>query len=332
MFAFIKFNLFVFFLFIVFALCKKTHFLKSAIIKSQSKTSIPAYQITAITKGCLREIIKAAPPYFCWNNGADAGIIPTNCPSGYFRFLALCYKQCQSTQFLSVLLACPSLTNFDDRVTCNSGYYKIGALCYRDCGKVGMKNCGIGACSNTDWACAEILTKYTINAFSAIANTVSLALAFDSAYQSYLSTLQSDIKVVSVQALDESYSSFSSYMERDFGGSGSSNTLTVLDSITNNVLSSLTFTAAYQTVLATCAMTAINLNEQTQKFTTVSDYIQDNVFNFNGFSDTKGDCSSGNTLVCANDILKYISLVDPTGFIALANTFLLPTCSGAYAI
>lgn len=40
--------------------------------------------------------MKAMPPEFCWKSGADAGRIPTDCPDGWERKLALCYEKCKS--------------------------------------------------------------------------------------------------------------------------------------------------------------------------------------------------------------------------------------------
>ena len=41
-----------------------------------------------------------------------------------------------------------SKTNFE--IDCPSGQYRELALCYRDCGNIGMENCGIGACARED--------------------------------------------------------------------------------------------------------------------------------------------------------------------------------------
>jgi hypothetical protein len=103
-------------------------------------------------------------------------VIPTDCPAGYYRSLALCYEYCAPGYYV-VLGVCwahcgsgyadhgatcfhnlfnwyfkptyipGSLPNWDGRVPCPSGMYRAGALCYRDCGNIGMVNCGIGACS-----------------------------------------------------------------------------------------------------------------------------------------------------------------------------------------
>jgi len=39
----------------------------------------------------LKGILGNIPPSFCYKRGADAGVIPNKCPSGWDRKLALCY-------------------------------------------------------------------------------------------------------------------------------------------------------------------------------------------------------------------------------------------------
>lgn len=121
-------------------------------------------------------------------------MIPTDCPSGYFRSLALCYENCR-TGYYHVLGVCwarcaagytdhgatcfknlfnfyfkstyipGSLTNFDSRVPCPKGMYRQGALCYRNCNNIGMENCGIGACSSSSDVCASSIAKMVLDVF-----------------------------------------------------------------------------------------------------------------------------------------------------------------------
>jgi len=51
------------------------------------------------------------PPSFCYKKGADFGTIPTNCPNGFFRSLALCYEYCKP------------------------GYYHFLGVCWQKCKK-----------------------------------------------------------------------------------------------------------------------------------------------------------------------------------------------------
>lgn len=137
--------------------------------------------------GCMAGALAAVPPSFCMKKGADFGIIPTVCPNGYFRSLALCYQYCRPgydfvlgvcweqcrSGFTNMGLTCfkwawfnsqsygrstymsDSVTNFSSRVNCEPGMYKGGALCYRDCANIGLVNCGIGACSSDTLSCVS---------------------------------------------------------------------------------------------------------------------------------------------------------------------------------
>jgi len=59
----------------------------------------------------MQGLAESLPPGFCWKKGGDAGIIPTECPSGYFRSVALCYENCPS------------------------GWYFFLGVCYQGCGE-----------------------------------------------------------------------------------------------------------------------------------------------------------------------------------------------------
>jgi hypothetical protein len=52
-------------------------------------------QVASLAKKCLTTFMDEIPPEFCYKKRADFGVIPTGCPQGYFRFLALCYKYCE---------------------------------------------------------------------------------------------------------------------------------------------------------------------------------------------------------------------------------------------
>jgi hypothetical protein len=52
-----------------------------------------------ISKACVAGMMAAIPPVFCWKAGADFGRIPFNCPHGYWRFLLMCYKNCEPPSF-----------------------------------------------------------------------------------------------------------------------------------------------------------------------------------------------------------------------------------------
>jgi len=155
--------------------------------------------VTKYVSACLQATIKVLPPSFCYKSGLDPGRVPTDCPTGYFRSLQLCYKNCQPDEtfvagvcwesscrkdyvdfgatctkcwFEGALLKCDtyskrsyiseSITNFSDLITCNVEEYKSGALCYRDCGKAGLTNCGIGACANSSLACVSGIYTMTV--------------------------------------------------------------------------------------------------------------------------------------------------------------------------
>jgi len=161
-----------------------------------------------IAQTCTKSFFESVPPTICWKKGGDVGIIPTGCPAGYFRYLALCFKNCEpGTSFDGGALCiggCPSgyathpltcykfpfgiigrrtyfpksITNFE--APCNPGYYRGGALCYRDCNKIGMINCGIGMCAASSEACASGITQMVVDVVSSIGKGIGFVLSFGS--------------------------------------------------------------------------------------------------------------------------------------------------------
>ena len=73
-----------------------------------------------------------------------------------------------------------SMTNFDGRIPCPAGRYKSGALCYRDCGKIGMVNCGIGACARDSGACASNIVNMVVSVIEGIIQAVVLVVSLGS--------------------------------------------------------------------------------------------------------------------------------------------------------
>lgn len=47
-------------------------------------------------KSCIQPILNMIPPSFAMKKGGDWGKIPTRCPPGFFRSLALCHENCKS--------------------------------------------------------------------------------------------------------------------------------------------------------------------------------------------------------------------------------------------
>lgn len=47
--------------------------------------------ISSAMRDCYKGFLESIPPTFCYKKNGDAGKIPTDCPDGYFRSLAMCY-------------------------------------------------------------------------------------------------------------------------------------------------------------------------------------------------------------------------------------------------
>lgn len=170
---------------------------------------------------CMKGLMVSMPPSFCWKRGGDVGVIPTGCPSGYFRNLALCLEYCAPGYAwdgaLLCLSTCPSgyethpltcykgifdwfsrksyftnsITNFSPLIPCPEGMYREGALCYRDCNIIGMVNCGIGACAVDTSACVSGVVNIIFNWVGALIDSLNKVVIND---MSALADLKSTVR------------------------------------------------------------------------------------------------------------------------------------------
>lgn len=181
---------------------------KSKVVENGIGAVQTIQQTLEIPSMCMTSLSKAMPPGFCWKKGADAGIIPTDCPPGYFRSLALCFQYCK-TGWHHILGICyrdcqpgyhdhplscfkhlfdwyfkhssyipRSLTNFSHEVPCPGNMYRMGALCYRNCETIGMLNCGIGACIAEGEDCGEKIMQMITQVIQGLVDGISLVLSF----------------------------------------------------------------------------------------------------------------------------------------------------------
>ncbi len=151
----------------------------------------------------------AIPAEFCWKRGGDIGVIPYDCPSGYFRSLALCYEYCAagysfvagvcwaqcSAGYKDHGMTCyqslfdwyfkssyipRSITNFSILIPCPKGMYRSGALCYKNCQNLGMENCGIGACASTLEGCLSSIGTMAFDTISSIGSAIASVVTIGS--------------------------------------------------------------------------------------------------------------------------------------------------------
>ena len=93
-----------------------------AITREQPFRRTRQFSVQDTISKCMSAFMGAFPPDFCWKKGADFGVIPTGCPAGYFRSLALCYEHCAPgyRHVLGVRWA-----------DCGSGYADHGLSCFK---------------------------------------------------------------------------------------------------------------------------------------------------------------------------------------------------------
>ena len=311
-------------------------------------------KVLSAAKACYQGFFENIPPTFCWKKNGDAGIIPTACPEGYFRSLALCFKTCDDgySHILGICykncdegyadhgLSCfkhifnwyfkssyipDSKTNFE--VDCDQGYYLMGALCYRDCAKVGMDNCGIGACAGSGGLCGASIAMMTVDFAIGLAEAITSVLTlgassagggvFTAAKDKLKQTFQSLSKESLKEALGRARDWISKTTIED-----------IVKKMTESAAKHMAETLSNKLIESVCNDIGEKIIGDLKEDAPVELQLQD--FDPTGISGAVTSCQVTGTeeenIACAKSILSTIDIVDPTGLTAMAASFMHPTC------
>jgi hypothetical protein len=309
---------------------------------------------------CMSGLTEAMPPGFCWKKGADAGVIPTGCPKGFFRSLALCFEYCAPgyTHILGICyldcesgyvnhgLTCfkniiswyfkksyipRSLTNFSDEVPCPGNMYRMGALCYRDCTLIGMDNCGIGACIAPGEDCNMKVLEMAGKVIEGIATGVGTVVSFGAstaAKTGAKTAIKTALKSMSKEALRAAAKG----MKNALKGKFKEFTLekarkkvlnTVKDTIKDNAK-----TVALMTVCSKVWESVSNREFSAPSVEDLGGKVLDtiDILGVQGMVKSCQDTKSDGGLSCAKSVVEGLSGFDPTGILTIAAAFMHPVC------
>ena len=329
-------------------------------LSSNSKGGLDTGKLQSI---CLKGLTDNMPPDFCWKKGADVGVIPTACPAGWFRFLALCYQNCRSG-YNFVIGVCwggceagyanhpascyknlfrwyfkhsyipSSMTNFDSRVPCPAGMYRGAALCYRDCNKIGLLNCGIGACSGSSAKCAETILNMVRDVFTGIASAVSFVGSFGASSAATMgakAAIKTGVKALGKAGLKSALNTVKKAIKGQFKdliiGKAKEYAKGVLKDKAKEIfgISTPSFDIG-----AFCDQVFKNAADKADKTEEVSENSLVNavdIFGVKGMVTSCKDTSSTNSAIeCAKSVMDGASSIDPTGILTVAAAFMKPVC------
>ena len=304
------------------------------------------------TKICFSTIGSAYPPEFCWKRGGDFGVIPTGCPSGFFRSLALCYEYCRKG-YTFVLGVCwhdcqrgtdigalcvdwfyvhakhtymsTPLTNFSSRVPCPYNRYRSLALCYKDCKAVGMTNCGIGACSRDSVGCGLTIMNMVFEMINTLISVTSLILTFGAsgAATTGLSAAKTALKNAGKKALKTSFSGIKNYIKKN-------GTTYIKNRVKDSLKDAAMNKAIASSIGGICNEMADGLaGKVTARQSFDVDYFIDKVDIIGvgaAVSSCKNPVTENEKIACAQAILSTAGNFDPTGILCLAAAFTQPIC------
>ena len=320
--------------------------------KDLGKTAVE--QLTKLSMEVYKGLI---PPEFCWKKGGDVGVIPTDCPKGMFRSVALCYDYCPSNYEFVLGVCwekCPrgskdggamcigggvfkfkhsyisrSLTNFSSEVPCPEGRYKGWALCYKDCRNIGMANCGIGACSISSEACTSSIIQMAFEVFQGITQAIGFVASFG-ASAALVGGLKSTLKNMGKGVIKGTLKATKSF----FLKLGKKATFSRMKALIKEKAIEIVTEKVNEAVIE--AFSSKMVEAMVEKQVTIDansfnvDYFISKV-DVLGIKDSIDNCknageSSEKAAACATSVLTSISNIDPTGLSSIAAAFAKPAC------
>lgn len=329
--------------------------IKNTAVLRKAKSKTKGIDMAGMAKDCLKTLMDSVPPDFCWKKGADAGIIPTGCPTGYFRFLALCYENCSSGYYFVIGvcwsncdsgyrddgLTCyksffhwyfkysyipKSITNFSDRIPCPSGMYRFLALCYRDCNNIGLVNCGIGACAADSTTCASKLVGMVQSVVEGIATLISTVLT-GGASAAVKAGLKTGLKALGKAALNAIKSRMIKLLTSVSKKAIINRAKSAIKSKVKDYAKAVATEAFLQTFCQGVWDDNIKkLSVGTPDVTEDSVLSSIDIFNVSGIVQDCKDNSSDAGLKCATTVVQSLSGLDPTGILTIAGAFMNPVC------
>jgi hypothetical protein len=324
--------------------------------KTISLTNQDGVDLAATAKKCLGTLMEAIPADFCWKKGADFGVIPTGCPSGYFRSLALCYENC-AANYRFVLGVCwqdcpsgyadhglscfkslfswyfkhsyipSSLTNFSDKIPCPPGMYRSGALCYRDCNNIGLQNCGIGACATDGLTCGTKIAGMVFGVFEGIATAVSTVATLGGA-TAVKAGIKTGFKALGKSALNGVKNRMKKFFTTDLKS-------TIYNKAKEIILKAKAkeFSKEVASGIAPAIFCQGVWDESLIKISQDNVEVSENsllkavdVFDISGTVKKCSNVGADGGLSCATSVVNTISNFDPTGILTIAGAFMHPSC------
>jgi hypothetical protein len=316
----------------------------------------------AVGKACVSGLAASMPPVFCWKKGADFGVIPSGCPSGYWRSLALCYQHCRggyshwggvcwqtcARGYSNHGLTCyknffrwyfkssyipSSITNFSSRIPCPGDMYKSGALCYRNCSTVGMYNCGIGACVNAPGSCATEVTKMILQVIEGVVTGVATVLTFGAsaaAKAGAKTAIKAGVKAGSAAAKSAAKAAskalkklITGQFKEFFKDQAVKKVKTYLKDKLKDKAQEIVITNVCKKVFDTM----IKKTSSTQ-INEITDAMIDtlDIFGVKAIVKGCGNTKSDGGLACAKGVTDTLATFDPTGLLTIASAFMHPSC------
>lgn len=300
-----------------------------------------------MAKQCISSLMETENADFCWVKGGNAGHIPTGCPEGFFRYLAMCYKICDRHYMFRdgycyhgwKIYWPKQYTNFSQNIPCPVGYYKAGALCYKDCNNIGMMNCGIGACSKNKNGCFLQIAQMAIDVVMGVAKLTSFIMSFGSSSAAAVAADKAGSKMAQTLADGLKKRAFDK-VKTMMAPQNYAKTIAKAGKFFIESVKDLPLEQAKEWLLDTvCKKVWDAVRENVEKRKEEEEPTEEETdlvkiarnFDTIGASEVYDGCKPKKGTVdgvgCAKAALDFAKQFDPTGLMTIAAAFVLPVCN-----
>jgi hypothetical protein len=311
---------------------------------------------------CIRALMDSVPASFCYKEGADFGIIPTKCPDGWFRDLALCFERCKVNynHILGICYKnCPdgykdhgftcyesifswnfkssyipkSITNFNEMVPCPEGYYRSGALCYRDCSNIQMYNCGIGACSADKDSCMNEILGMVADTLMGIADAIVLVATLGSttALASAKIAVKKGLEKLGKMGVQKVFNSVKKMFSGEFAAQLKDKAMEraedLLDAAYNGKIAEAAINTVCGELFKEVTSEEVKAKEEVKSPETIANALDVFKLGVDVYKGCKNVNEPEGAYSCAKNTVNRLKNFDPTGLLTIASALMKPVCN-----
>jgi len=344
------------------------HLLKSSqhafLLTDAEPSADDGIQIDGVKLGkqCIKSLMKAIPPDFCWRKeiGKPISACPEgmtrqgllcyqNCKEGYHNIIGVCWENGCREGYHDFGLTCTNkrlhtysknsyMLPFPKPMVCAPGLNYESGLCYKGCERLGLVSCGIGACASSGPACTSAIIKIVTDVLSGILDLVTLIASFGASAPESIAAktaVETAAKKAGAGTLKGVLNNLKNKLMSTFREKLKEGALAFAKKegteFVKKQAKKIPQLIANEIVLKFCDKVFEDIVGKTTKASTDGLTVQKvvdavDVFNIKGAIEACSNTEADKGIKCAQTILRSVAMVDPTGILTIAAAFVHPSC------